>query len=266
MKKYLHGFLVLVVTLTILLALGNVFYLARGFSTEKCILKIEPTSQIVTRGDIITVDILIVNVTELYGSDIKLYFDNSVLQATEVVYGDFLTSDGASSMKLKCEFNNTIGIVRIAECRMGVPLGVNGTGVLGSIVFSGKNIGTSQLDIDAILTNSTPGYYIPDKIINGSVEIILGSSPKTINFIDDSFGGDEAKIINWLWQFYYSNGTLLDEKYTRNVTYTFPSYGKYYVDFTVTNECGNTDSTGLICIDTGCPIPEAKFKHTGFIC
>ena len=90
---------------------------------------------------------------------------------------------------------------------------------------------------------------------------------KTIHFTDTSSGGDDATVVAWLWEFYDQDGvTLLDTSNEQNPTYTFPAWGRYWVRLTVTNSCGATNSTDLICVSTGCPEPHASFTHTGEPC
>lgn len=222
----------------------------------------------VIMGENFIVEITISDVIELYGCAMDLEFNSNILQVENIEYGDFLTSDGAGSMRLKLKYNNTVGLVQIDESRLG-PIGINGTGCLGKITFNAIEVGNSFLNLSLVLTDSTPAYITPDQIINDTVSIIQGdiSLPnKTVIFSDKSLGGADAEIANWEWKLYYENGTLFDCAYDRNLTYTFPDYGKYYINLTVTNECGNENSTGLRCIDTGCPMPIADFTHTALAC
>lgn len=84
---------------------------------------------------------------------------------------------------------------------------------------------------------------------------------KTVHFTDKSEGGDGAVIAKRLWQFFDKDGaTKIGESSEPNPAFTFPSWGKFFVNLTVINECGRTASTGLQCISTGEPKTKEKIK------
>ena len=90
---------------------------------------------------------------------------------------------------------------------------------------------------------------------------------KTIGFTDTSSGGDGEMAVAWTWEFFDRDGTtLLSTSADQNPTYTFPSWGQFFVRLVVTNACGAESSTDLLCVSTGCPTPSARFTHTGEQC
>lgn len=90
---------------------------------------------------------------------------------------------------------------------------------------------------------------------------------KTVSFSDTSIGDNGEAIVGWDWEFFDIDGiTLLNTSNEQNPTYTFPSWGQYWVRLTVTNTCGAENSTDLLCVSTGCPAPTALFTHTAESC
>jgi len=219
-----------------------------------------------TFGDIITVPVMAYNVTstvpDIASANYNIEFNASVVNVTNVV-----TGNGNALLVSNWNFvaNNVVRILA-----WDTSTGHTGDVNIADIIFKVHgDIGEiSQINLsDSDFTDYTCKIIVPENIKNGSIVIMHPvEANKTIEFTDLSVGGEDIKIINWLWEFYYYNKTYIDSSTLQHPVYTFPSYGKYYVNLTVTNECGNRDSTGLICVDTGCPIPEARFAHTGLAC
>lgn len=136
--------------------------------------------------------------------------------------------------------------------------------LLASLFIKAKSNGMTSINMSKMRIDDDEGFKITPNIENGS--FIVGKPSRIVFFTDNSMGGDDAEIVNWDWKFYYENGTFFDCICTKNVTYEFPKYGKYYVNLMVKNECGKVNSTGMICIDIGCPIPVASFEHTAIPC
>ena len=141
-----------------------------GSETSRFVVMVQsPTS--VNRGETFTVSIIVTDVTDLYGSGLNLRFNPDVLQAISVDHGEFLGSDGTFTLQIVSTYNNTDGSVDIAEARTG-PVGIDGTGRLGIIVFNATAEGTSHLNLTtADLVNSDGEYIIPDGVINGTVDV-----------------------------------------------------------------------------------------------
>ena len=118
-------------------------------------------------GENFTIEIEISNVTDLYGWEVRLKWNVTVLEALEVNEGNFLKNGGQTFFTYK--LNNTVGYV-IADCTLlGDVAGVNGSGTLATIKFYTKRIGESPLDLyNTTLINSyeqsiqhvaVDGYY-----------------------------------------------------------------------------------------------------------
>ena len=146
-------------------------------------MSVEPAYQEVFQGDDITVNITVYpgDGEEVYAASYTLYFNNTILNATSLEKGSFLTQDGNPSyiQYPPTEINNTAGEIKYAEYKTGAVPGVTGYGVLTTITFQviGEE-GISSLnmsDLDgALLYSMNPYGPIPTTVNNGSVEIRKG--------------------------------------------------------------------------------------------
>ena len=146
-------------------------------SAQAAQISVEPVYQEVFQGENVTVNITVYpEEGVVYGGSYTLYFNNTLLNATSLTQGPFLTQDGNSSTVWVDEINNTLGKVEYAESRMGTDDGVNDSGVLTTIVFKAIGVeGISPLNITdlagGLLVNSTSGP-IPTNVNKGRVEVI----------------------------------------------------------------------------------------------
>ncbi len=116
------------------------------------VLLVDPTTSIADFGESFTVNIDIQDVTDLSSYDVKLTFDQLILEATNVKEGPFLKEGTISP--LGTDFIETVvnseGYVRVMCNIIGVYPGVDGSGTLFNVTFtvrppSGENAGLSGL-------------------------------------------------------------------------------------------------------------------------
>jgi multiple sugar transport system substrate-binding protein len=126
-------------------------------------------------GEIFTVNITVVNVTDLYTWQAGMTFNPSVLKALSIAEGEFLKRAGVTTLWTPGSIDNTNGIIHYSACSItGSTPGVNGSGQLMSITFKVKNNGNSALNLtDVLLLNSSLMPIEPVYIVDGYVEIHL---------------------------------------------------------------------------------------------
>ena len=138
---------------------------------------VEPAYTEVSEGANFTVDIMVdPEGVEVMGAEYKLYFNNTLLNATDQTPGTFLSHDGVSTMGIADKISNTLGKIEYGEFRTGVYYGVTAPGVLASITFQaiGEH-GVCELLLTDIILSDINATEIPDvNVSNGSVEIIRG--------------------------------------------------------------------------------------------
>lgn len=122
---------------------------------------INPETQTIPQpGLSFTVEITVQNVNDLYGWELKIYYPNNILNATEASEGPMLKKDGALTFFRKHIFtdnyNETHGLVNlfclIAEAEAP---GVNGNGILATVTFNTTSAGTAKINLfDVKLSDS----------------------------------------------------------------------------------------------------------------
>ncbi len=132
---------------------------------------VEPAYLKVSEGENFTVNISVnPEGAEVMGAEYKLYFNNTLLNATRQTQGTFL-----GGIPVVNNINNTIGRIMYGEFRTG-SAGVTAPGVLASVSFEViAKIGVCELLLTDVLLSDPSANEIPDvNISSGSVEIIYG--------------------------------------------------------------------------------------------
>jgi hypothetical protein len=131
-------------------------------------LYVDPqTSTSTITGDF-AVNANILNVTNLYGWEITMTWNTTILDALEVNEGSFLKSRGNTFFTSIT--NNTEGYI-IADCALlGSAVGTSGNGVLMTVEFYVKTSGQTTLDLNETMLldpfeqpiehTKTDGYFI----------------------------------------------------------------------------------------------------------
>ncbi|MEA3281424.1 MAG: cohesin domain-containing protein [Euryarchaeota archaeon] len=153
------------------------------------VIRVEPSHQNVLQGDLFTVNITVDPAgDEVMGAQYDLYFSNMLLNATDQVSGTFLSHDGASTMIITNEINNTLGLVGYGEMRMGVENGVLDPGVLATITFKAIEPGTADLTLTNIIISDPLGVRIPGVSVNDGTVKINKTHLDISGFVDYSDG------------------------------------------------------------------------------
>ncbi|MBN1761988.1 MAG: fibronectin type III domain-containing protein [Methanomicrobia archaeon] len=140
------------------------------------VISVIPSQQTVWQGDNVTVNVTVGPMgSEVMGAQYDLYFDPLLLNATEQVSGSFLSQDGATTMVVTNEFNNTLGLVGYGETRMGIDYGVIDSGTLATITFKAMEAGTSSLSLSNVLLSDPLGGSISGILVNGGTVEIKGT-------------------------------------------------------------------------------------------
>lgn len=136
------------------------------FSTSGATIYVEPSTSSALIGETFNVDIAVTGVPNLYGWDILIHFDPTLLDVTGVARGPFLEQAGSTSWQTWDLFhpgepwaviNNTAGYVIVGDA-LAPPLpeaGASGGGTLFSITFLAEAEGATLLSFDEELTKLT---------------------------------------------------------------------------------------------------------------
>ena len=121
-----------------------------------------------------TVNININNTVDLKSWEFKLFYQNSMLNVTNIEFGPFLESSGGTSQLVKQltdNYNSTHGIVWLNDTLLSG--GANGDGTIASITFHVIGTGESYLTLtDTVLINAW-GYTINHETYSGYFNNVL---------------------------------------------------------------------------------------------
>jgi len=145
-----------------------IFYMVMNRPTPSTMVYMDPQTISGTLGQNFTINIRISNVIDLYGWELKLRWNATILDVVNVTEGQFLKSHGETFFH---QIVNEAGYLVLDCTLLGDVSGVNGSGVLATVEFYAEGKGESVLDLyDTILISSleqpiaheaTDGYFGP---------------------------------------------------------------------------------------------------------
>jgi len=146
-------------------------------SADTTIISLQPqASRVWGDGETFKVDVFITGVADLYGWQVWLYYDSTLLNGTSIVEGPFLKTGGGTyffDITLDDNYNGTHGRATAACTLLGKIPGVTGSGILATITFTTKTIGSCLLTFsDTRLGNSRDIEPISHTAANGGVEVV----------------------------------------------------------------------------------------------
>ena len=146
---------------------------AQGAAT----LRPDPLSLELGAGNTSTVDILVEDVTDLYGFEFEITFDPAVLEVVDadpdeegvqIEAGDFLSPDWT----LDNTVDNDNGTITYALCQMNPSPPQSGDGVLARITWRGKAAGTSPIQLAHVLLGAPGGVEIPASTEDSQIVVV----------------------------------------------------------------------------------------------
>ena len=122
-------------------------------------VSVSPQTITASAGDTFSVDIIVDPAgSGVYGADCKLRFDSTILNATSQTGGTFLDQGGADTIEVQNSIDNTAGMVRYGETRIGDPEVVGSAtekGMLATITFEAIGSGTTDIKLESKLSDSS---------------------------------------------------------------------------------------------------------------
>jgi LysM repeat protein len=128
-------------------------------------VRVVPASQQIEEGGTTTADIFIDNVAGLWGAEVQLQFDPTLVQVqdanldadgVQIEAGSFLSSDVVAENKV----DNAAGIVNYAVTQKAPREPVNGSGLLATITFQGVSQGNSVPTLSVVELSTNQGQPI----------------------------------------------------------------------------------------------------------
>ena len=143
-------------------------------------VSIVPDPQGVLLGDTATTDVRVENVTDLYGFEFQITFDQTLVEVDQIQPGDFLSPD----WELDSTIDNDNGTIDYALCQKSPNLPKSGSGVLATITWRGKAVGTSLITITHLLLGAPGGVEIPASAEHGQITVGEGF---TVTFVSATY-------------------------------------------------------------------------------
>jgi hypothetical protein len=150
---------------------GLIGSLANSQAVPQAVLSIDPTTQTTSSGSVITVDVDIANVTNLYGYQFDLTFNPTVLAAVSSSEGSFLAGGGSTYFIPGTNDNIGGNVFATADTLLTAINGVNGSGQLAIFTFDAIGRGTSSIGIQNETLLDSNLNVISDTTTGGSVMV-----------------------------------------------------------------------------------------------
>lgn len=136
-------------------------------------LYVDPATSKVLVDTTFAMNISITNVTDLYGWEFTLYYNNTMLNGTQITEGPFISTGGSTFFNVSDfndAYNTTHGRVWATSVLLGNVPGVNGSGVLASVFFTCKDFGSSVLSLANATLGDSEGVAIVHIAVGASIE------------------------------------------------------------------------------------------------
>ena len=136
-----------------------------------------PSQTINALRNVLTANVCVSDIFNLYAYEFKLYYNSTVLNGTSVTEGSFLEESGQTPFfyveAFTDHYNSTYGIVWIDSTLVGNVLGIDGDGVLATIQFRatapGNSTSLSLRDVNLSDPNENPIPYVSS---DGTVTVL----------------------------------------------------------------------------------------------
>lgn len=132
---------------------------------------IMPDYQSVKKGSEVVVNVNVAGVFDLYAFQFDIIYDSKVLELAQKKAGDWLSNDNQTRIYCLPGENYKGRIEDIACTRIGIKGGINGSGVLETLIFKTISKGESQImlyDVKLLDFNSDKIY---SSVINGRIKV-----------------------------------------------------------------------------------------------
>lgn len=125
-------------------------------------------------NEVFTINITVADVTDLYGWEIKLYYDSSILNGLSVSEGSLLKDIGGTffNFTINNNYDVTYGQIKVFNTLLGETPGAYGTGVLCTVTFETGDLGISALDLEDTILADINSNLMPHIIANGAVQVV----------------------------------------------------------------------------------------------
>ena len=192
LRTSLRGAARLTIACLLLSFFGSNGLAAIGRANDPTTVSINPASQEISLGATGSTDVLVENVTDLYGFEFQITFDPTLVEVVDadpvragvqIQPGDFLSPDWL----LENNVDNDNGTIAYALCQLNPSLPQSGDGVLATITWRGKVMGTSPITFTNVQLGAPGGVPIPATTQDGEVTVGEPSPGPTITSLSPNW-------------------------------------------------------------------------------
>jgi len=253
----------IMLTLLLIGVLTLVFNIQTVNSFGEALVYIDPPTNTVRLGETFTLNITVSNVENLNLYQVGLTFNQSILEATSFVAGDFFLQAPEEYRTLPInkpigENKTGLGICHAVGWALKKPGNVSGTGTLATVTFKAKDMGRSFINITKIGVEEAmlgclidPGTieWISFDIVDGTVTIpptISILSPRNTTYTTSSVPLNFTVNVLTSWIGYSLDGQA-NVTVSGNTTLTGLSGGIHSVTVCANDTSGNMGSSDQVC-------------------
>jgi LysM repeat protein len=149
-------------------------------------VSLDPSTTTVSVGETLIVNIQIQDVTDLFGADVRLQYDptivevvdaNTLVPGTQISSGNFPDISGGKGFVAQNTVNSEEGTIGYAMTLLSPAPSVSGSGTLASITFRGKASGSSNISFTSVLLSDASANQIPASKSDGVITVGSGPAP-----------------------------------------------------------------------------------------
>lgn len=133
-------------------------------------LRLEPAAASLKVGATTTIKVRMENIQDLFSASLLLRYDPKLLSLEDVQHGDFL-SGGTQEVAIVQRIDKDKGEAGIFTTRQPNTAGVDGTGVLMTLLVKRLADGPASLQVLEVGTRSSRQKFLPVKITQGTVDL-----------------------------------------------------------------------------------------------
>ncbi len=161
------------VTLLILLTVRS--------ASSTALVFIDPVTTTVVIGSSFSIDVRIADVANLYGAEIELGYDSSILEATAIIPGDAPQPD----FVVVSNIDNNLGVITYAVTQLAPTPPKTGDFVIAHINFKKITSGTTALDINSIVLSDPNGLpitvFTQGGVVEGATTVFIDPATTTVS-------------------------------------------------------------------------------------
>ena len=227
------------------------------------VTNVPPLISVISKPEVVFQEQFTVNITvdprmtEIYGVEYDLSFDNTVLHAEWQNEGMLLNHDGAYTTVYINTIDNDCGKVSFASTRLGTPDGVTDPGTFAKVRFTAIEPGAcTNLNLTYVIASDPEADPVPPMETNNTTVCVSPNIPpaaagKSIHRYNNEgekyickahFNGTESydpdgEVVYWRWSFgdgNYGTGEFADHEY-QSWIWNRSGYDSFEVILTVTD-------------------------------